>query len=200
MHVAIRLPPIWICAAVVALCPRSALSQVPPDEGDPTALAIQTEFDKLMDPGVTNIQGVRIAMREPIQEFYAKRGFRAAWSNARNAEQLRKALAASYDDGLNPTDYYLPLIEKLSQQVSAPASSPILRAQYDVLLTEALLRLGYHLSFGKVDPTTFDAQWNYGRTPGSMNVAQEVEQALAAEDVYQRVEALKPTHPIYVEV
>jgi hypothetical protein len=57
-----------------------------------------------MDPEVTNIQGARIAMRELIQEFYAKRGFRAAWGNARNAEQLRKALAESYDDGLNPTD------------------------------------------------------------------------------------------------
>jgi murein L,D-transpeptidase YcbB/YkuD len=153
-----------------------------------------------MDPEVTSIQGARIAMREPIQEFYAKRGFRAAWSNARNAEQLRKALAESYDDGLNPADYYLPLIEKLSHQLSEPASTPILRAQYDILLTEALLRLGYHLSFGKVDPTTFDAQWNYGRTPASENVAQEVERALAAEDVYQRVEALKPTHPLYVEL
>jgi murein L,D-transpeptidase YcbB/YkuD len=198
MHAAICLPPIWICAAVLALCPRCALPQAPSDERDPTALAIQAEFDKLMDPEVTSIQGARIAMREPIQEFYAKRGFRPAWSNTRNAEQLRKALAASYDDGLNPADYYLPLIEKLSQQLNAPASSPILRAQYDVLLTEALLRLGYHLSFGKVDPTTFDAHWNYGRTRASTNVAQQVEQALAAEDVYQRVAALKPTHPIYV--
>ena len=200
MHVALRLALIGICAAVVALCPRCAVSQAPPDERDATALAIQAEFDKLMDPEVTNIQGARIAMREPIQEFYAKRGFRAAWSNAHNAEQLRKALADSYEDGLNPADYHLPLIEKLSQQLSEPASTPILRAQYDILLTEALLRLGYHLSFGKVDPTTFDAQWNYGRTPASMNVAQEVEQALAAEDVYQRVDALKPTHPLYVEL
>ena len=153
-----------------------------------------------MHPDVTNIQGARIALREPIQEFYAKRGFRAAWSNAHNAEQLRKALADSYDDGLDPADYHLPLLEKLSQQLSDPGSTPMLRAQYDILLTEALLRLAYHLSFGKVDPETFDAQWNYGRTLASMNVAQEVEQALAAEDVYQRVEALKPTHPLYVEL
>jgi murein L,D-transpeptidase YcbB/YkuD len=66
-----------------------------------------------------------------------------------------------------------------------------------VLLTEALLRLAYHLSFGKVDPQTFDAQWNYGRTLASTDVAQKVEEALAAEDIYQRVEALKPTHSLY---
>jgi murein L,D-transpeptidase YcbB/YkuD len=67
-----------------------------------------------------------------------------------------------------------------------------------VLLTEALLRLAYHLSFGKVDPETFDAQWNYGRTLARTDVAQKVEQALAAADIYQRVEALKPTQYLYV--
>jgi L,D-transpeptidase YcbB len=66
--------------------------------------------------------------------------------------------------------------------------------------SRGLLRLAYHLSFGKVDPETFDPQWNYGRTLASTNVAQEVERALAAGDVYQRVEALKPTHPLYVEL
>lgn len=200
MHTALRLALIWICSAVVGLCPRGALSQESPDDRDPTALAIQAELDKLMHPDVTSIQGARIALRGPIQEFYAKRGFRAAWSKAHNAEQLRKALADSYDDGLDPADYHLPLLEKLSQQLNEAGSTPVLRAQYDVLLTEALLRLAYHLSFGKVDPETFDAQWNYGRTLASTDVAQEVEQALAAEDVYQRVEALKPTHPLYVEL
>ena len=60
-----------------------------------------------------------------------------------------------------------------------------------------LLRLAYHLSFGKVDPQTFDAQWNYGRTLESMDVSRRVEDALAAEDIYQRVEALSPTHSLY---
>ena len=126
MHVALRLALIWICVAIVGLCPRCAVSQASSDDRDPTALAIQAELDKLMDPEVTNIQGARIALREPIQEFYAKRGFRAAWSNAHNAEQLRKALADSYEDGLDPADYHLPLLEKLSQQLSEPGSTPML--------------------------------------------------------------------------
>jgi L,D-transpeptidase YcbB len=200
MSIALRLPLIRICAAVIALCPCYAVSQTPSDDSDHTALAIQTELDKLMHPDVTSIQGARVALREPIQAFYSKRGFRPAWSNPHNAEQLRKALADSYNDGLDPADYHLPLLEKLSQQVLEPDSTAIVRAQYDVLLSEGLLRLAYHLSFGKVDPETFDPQWNYGRTLASTNVAHEVERALAAEDVYQRVEALKPTHPLYVEL
>jgi L,D-transpeptidase YcbB len=198
MHIALRLLLISICVAFIVLSPRGAVSQVLSEDRDPVPVAIQAELDKLMDPDATDIRGARIALRELIQEFYTKRGFRPAWDNAHNAEQLLKALADSHDDGLDPADYHLPLLEKLSHQVSQAGSTPTLRAQYDVLLTEALLRLAYHLSFGKVDPETFDAQWNYGRTLASTNLAQEIEQALAAEDVYQRVEALKPTHPLYV--
>jgi L,D-transpeptidase YcbB len=184
----------------VALQSHSVLAQAGLPASDPVSVAIEAELDALMDPGVDTLRGARIALRELVQEFYARRGFRAAWSNPRNAEQLRKALADSYNDGLDPADYHLPLLEKLSQQVSQPAATHALRAQYDVLLTDALLRLAYHLSFGKVDPETFDPQWNYGRTLAARNVAQKVEEALAAENVLQRVEALKPTHRLYVEL
>ena len=172
----------------------------PQTQDDPVALAIATELEALMNPGLTDIRGARIALQDQVQEFYARRGFRPAWGNASNAEQLRRALADSYADGLNPADYHLPVLEELSTQVTQASATPILRAQYDVLLTEALLRLAYHVSFGKVDPETFDAQWNYGRTLASTDVAEEVEQALAAEDIYRRVEALKPTHTLYVEL
>ncbi|MET0987926.1 MAG: L,D-transpeptidase family protein [Steroidobacteraceae bacterium] len=188
-----------VCAAF-GLQSRAVLAEAGSPASDPVATAIETELDALMHPDVDTIQGARIALREPVQEFYVRRGFRPAWSNARNAEQLRRALADSVNEGLDPADYHLPLLEKLSQQVGQSTATQTLRAQYDVLLTEALLRLAYHLSFGKVDPETFDPQWNYGRTLAARNVAQEVEKALAAEDVYQRVEALKPTHRLYVEL
>jgi murein L,D-transpeptidase YcbB/YkuD len=59
------------------------------------------------------------------------------------------------------------------------------------------LRLGYHLSFGKVDPESFDARWNYGRVLDDRDVAGGIERTLAAQDIYQRIEALKPTHRLY---
>ena len=79
----------------------------------------------------------------------------------------------------------------------APAATDVLRAQYDILHTEALLRLAYHLSFGKVDPESFDPQWNFGRTLAHRDVEREIEEALATKDIYRRIEALKPTHRIY---
>lgn len=104
----------------------------------------------------------------------------------------------SYADGLDPQDYHLPLLKELTQELAMPQATDAVRAQFDVPSTDALLRLGYHLMLGKVDPQTFDAQWNYGTTLDSIDAAKEIEHALAADDIYARVESLKPTHRLYV--
>jgi murein L,D-transpeptidase YcbB/YkuD len=187
---------LWFACAAAACTASLALAQPAPADRDPLAQAIAAEMDTWTTVEPT-IHGARIALPERLQEFYTRRAFRAAWTNARNAEQLRRALAESYEQGLDPKDYHLPLLDELAGQIARSGATDAVRAQYDVLLTEALLRLAYHLSFGKVDPQTFDAQWNYGRTLASMDVSRKVEEALAAEDIYQRVEALKPTHSLY---
>lgn len=182
-------------AALLASLP--VLSQPAAPTADPVATAIAAELDALMAPDVEGIQGRRIAFRELLQEFYARRAFRPAWGDAQNAADLRRAVIDSAADGLNPADYLLPLLDELARQAREPAATPMLIAQQDILQTEALLRLGYHLSFGKVDPETFDSRWNYGRILEDRDVPGRIERTLAAHDVYQRVEALKPTHRLY---
>jgi murein L,D-transpeptidase YcbB/YkuD len=191
------VPRLWFACAAAAFAASLALAQPPPVNGDPLARAIAAELDTWTTAAEPTIHGERVAFSERLQEFYTRREFRAAWDNAHNAEQLTRALAESYADGLDPKDYHQPLLSELATQITGGAAADALRAQYDILLTEALLRLAYHLSFGKVDPQTFDAQWNYGRTLASMDVSREVEQALAAQDIYQRVKALQPTHSLY---
>ena len=189
-----------VAGAAVLLPPQPATSQPAGTISDPVAMAIAAELEALMDPAVNGIQGADIAFQELIQDFYARRAFRPAWGDAKNAAELRRAIADSAADGLIPADYFQPLLEDLARQVQDPAATPMLRAQHDILLTEALLRLGYHLSFGKVDPETFDSQWNYGRTLEDRDVAGRIERALASQDIYQRIEALKPTHRLYGEL
>ena len=183
--------------AALAIAPAT-FSQQSATLTDPVAMAIATELESLMSPEPAPINGVHIALQELIQSFYARRAFRPAWGNTRNAAELRRALAESAADGLDPADYELDLLTRLGRELESAAGSDTLRAQYDILHTEALLRLAYHLSFGKVDPESFDPGWNFGRTLAHRNVEREIEEALAAEDIYQRIEALKPTHRIYV--
>jgi murein L,D-transpeptidase YcbB/YkuD len=184
------------CAAALLSSPP-VFSQTAGTMADPVATAIAAELDALMAPDVDSIQGTRIAFRELLQDFYARRAFRPAWGDARNTADLRRAVADSAADGLTPADYFLPLLDDLARQASGPAATPTLLAQRDILQTEALLRLGYHLSFGKVDPESFDARWNYGRVLDDRDVAGGIERTLAAQDIYQRIEALKPTHRLY---
>ncbi|HEY6644955.1 L,D-transpeptidase family protein [Povalibacter sp.] len=178
---------------VLVLCVTGVSAQTT----DPVALAISAELDAITTSGVSKVHGVDIAMTDLLHQFYSRRQFQPAWTQPQVTAQLRKALADSHEDGLDPADYYLPLLEELSTQAEAAGAMAVTRGQYDILMTEALLRLGYHLSFGKVDPQSFDPQWNYGRTLARMDVAEQIEQAIAARDVYQRLEALKPTHPLY---
>jgi len=167
---------------------------------DPVAVAIAAELDALMNPGVTTIHGARIALGERLHEFYSRREFRAAWSTPQLQSELLRTIADSEADGLNAADYHLPLLRELAAQVAAPDATATLKAQNDILLTEGLLRLAYHLSFGKVDAVSFDAQWNYGRVLPRTDVAQRIEEAITSGAIYDRVAALKPTHPLYVRM
>ena len=189
--------PAWLLWLALAFgAPFSAAQTT----ADPVAEAIAAELDALMNPDVTTIQGARIALADRLQEFYSRREFRAAWVTPQSRSELLRAIADSEADGLNPADYLLPQLQQLATQVAAPDATATLKAQDDILLTEALLRLGYHLSFGKVDPVSFDAQWNYGRVLPRRDVAQKIEDAIASGAVYERLAELRPTQHLYVRM
>jgi murein L,D-transpeptidase YcbB/YkuD len=164
------------------------------------ANAIEAQIDVITQPGAAQIRGLSIAWPQLIHQFYAQRDFRPAWDRPGVVNDLHRALRDSRDDGLDPKDYYSNALATIATEVRTGKADTELRAQFDVLNTEALLRLGYHLSFGKVDPQSFDSQWNYGRTLEKLNVAQEIERALDADDVYNRIESLKPTHSLYINL
>jgi L,D-transpeptidase YcbB len=181
-------------AALIALAYASgALAQG--DTHDP-AIALEAEVGALMHPGA-RIHNLRIAWPEQIHRFYSRREFQPAWADPQIAAELRRALADSRDDGLDPSDYYLRELTAIGETLRTSTGSEELQAQYDLLNTEALLRLVYHLSFGKVDPRSFDSRWNYGRSVEDAGLAAEIENALGAADIYERIEALKPTYYLY---
>jgi hypothetical protein len=87
-------------AAYAALLPAGhALSQATGSTSDPVATAIVAELDLLMDPAVEGIQGEHIAFRDLVQDFYARRAYRAAWGDEKNAAELRRAISDSAAHG-----------------------------------------------------------------------------------------------------
>lgn len=162
------------------------------------ALALEAELNTL-EPAKPELRGLPIAWPGLLPRFYAQRGFRPAWDRAEIVDQLLAAIRASHEDGLTPEDYYLTPLTALVQELRREPVGDEAQAELDVLCTEALLRLSYHLAFGKVDASAFDAQWNYGRVlPPEDKLVAIVEGMVEATDLRARVEGLKPTHYLYV--
>jgi murein L,D-transpeptidase YcbB/YkuD len=151
---------------------------------------LRTQVEALLTSEPVEIHGARVAHPQLIHEFYSRRSFSPAWTNERTAAELRRALKDSEADGLDPRDYHWPALEQLAAAPSAPAA-------YEILHTDALLRIANHLSFGKVDPTSFDPHWNYARTLEGVDIPQKIEVAIASDDIHAHIENLKPTHRMY---
>jgi len=98
-----------------------------------------------------------------LPELYKKYNYQPIWTNPDSVRQLVDAIEDSYHDGLTPEDYHLSLIQQL-QGLLAAKPDPTQQAKLDVVLTDSLVRLGYHLLIGKVDPESLDSNWNMDRT------------------------------------
>jgi murein L,D-transpeptidase YcbB/YkuD len=160
----------------------------------PASSELQTQVEALLESGPFEIQGAHIAYPNVIYAFYSQRSFRPAWTDAHKASELRRALKDSEADGLDPSDYHLAVLEQLA---ASAGGSPATQAAFEILHTDALLRIADHLSFGKVDAATFDAEWNFTRSPAGIDIPQRIESAVASDDIYGEIEKLKPTHRMY---
>ncbi|MEN8108356.1 MAG: L,D-transpeptidase family protein, partial [Pseudomonadota bacterium] len=98
-----------------------------------------------------------------LPALYEKYNYQPIWTNPDSVRQLVDAIEDSYHDGLTPEDYHLTLIQQLQEQL-AVKPDPAKQAELDVVLTDSLVRLGYHLLIGKVDPESLDSNWNMDRT------------------------------------
>jgi len=147
----------------------------------------------------TEVQGETIAATKAVPALYERRRFELAWTAPEKPEQLLRAIRDAEADGLDPSDYHLAALEKLRDRVDhASADSVGLRVDYDLLLTDALARLGYHILFGKVDPERFDPNWNFARVIPDFDPADALANMLEAPDLDEALEREKPQHRLYV--
>jgi murein L,D-transpeptidase YcbB/YkuD len=134
-----------------------------------------------------------------VKSFYEGRKYQPAWvedGSMTQADVLLKAIEETYDDGLTPAYYHLKLIRSLTARVKKGLISDRARlADLDVLLTDAFITLGCHLSGGCVDPVTIKSQWFAKRS--SLDVASVLEQALEKKRIREAVMKLRPQQASY---
>ncbi|WP_198265409.1 L,D-transpeptidase family protein [sulfur-oxidizing endosymbiont of Gigantopelta aegis] len=107
-----------------------------------------------------------IAVQGIINKMYEYNEYQLFWKQPAMTDVLLTAIRHSETLGLAPNDYHLDALSKrleIGLMDKLLGASEQEQAQLDILLTDAVLRLAYHLNFGKVVPDTLDPDWNLRR-------------------------------------
>lgn len=120
-----------------------------------------------------------------IPTYYEKLGYKTAWTNKGNIDDLFLLIYEMENEGLNPEDYHLKKLARLRNIMNANlVTDPNLRIQYDLMLSDALLRIIYHLIFGKVDPEQLHSSWNIYRDIEDTNPLHLFKSAIESPNLY----------------
>ena len=142
-----------------------------------------------------------IASTKVLPEIYEQQNFRLIWTDSDAILQLIDAVQNIKDDGLNPQDYHLDDLLLYHNAIQAIGQNdPWLSADFDILLTDSLIRLAYHLYFGKVDPTTLNPGWNLSRQLKSRNPARIILEIIRLGSIKSTIDSLKPNYPVYLRL
>jgi murein L,D-transpeptidase YcbB/YkuD len=129
-----------------------------------------------------------------LERFYQTQGHRFVWHDNEqlnpNGRLLFEWLAASVEEGLNPSDYYVDHLRYLT--------TPLLPGHYflrELMLTEGYLRLASDLRLGSVDPNDVDPQWLLPADP--FDPLDQLVKALQADDLARLLLSFKPSNQAY---
>jgi murein L,D-transpeptidase YcbB/YkuD len=176
----------WLLGLLLA---ASALFGVAAAE--PLSEALRNRVEALRSAGDARIGAGSAAARALVAALYEKRGFVPLWAEATRERALLAAIEASRTHGLDPRDYHADLL------ANAAADGERAQAERELLLTDAFVRLAYHLYFGKADPRSLQHGWNFARTLDGADPAAALANLLAAADPGAALEALAPRLPLY---
>jgi murein L,D-transpeptidase YcbB/YkuD len=176
----------------------SAAPAVAPAEAQPAKTA------KVLPKLTVGKEVIRAAVM--LSRFYEGREYRPAWSNEdgplpRADDLIRTIQEEAEREGLRPGDYRLAKLAMLVRKVcQKPGEAqkpldPCLLADLDLLLTDAFLTYGAHVSVGKLRLNAMDAQWFEQRQKADL--VQVLQTAVDTNRVADALKTLPPPHAGY---
>jgi murein L,D-transpeptidase YcbB/YkuD len=135
----------------------------------PVAHLIEAQISARQADRRFTCQGELICGIALIPDFYAARNYAPVWSSPRGPVPQALALLAEIArvdaDGLAPEDYHHQRLQAMAADLAAAAGDggappPRLRADFDLLMTDAAFLLGSHMLGGRVNPETIHASWS----------------------------------------
>jgi murein L,D-transpeptidase YcbB/YkuD len=169
-----------------------------PDQTEEIQKNIRAAIEQMTQAGKLKIGDVWIAAIPILSEFYERRQFKPAWTATDKIDDLMSAINDIEMDGLIPDDYHIRQILKMSQKIELQSPpEPQLLAYIDLLLTDALVLMGYHLNYGKVYPANLDPNWNMLAQMNHRDPATLIQKTIDSGSFYQFLSDLKPRDEFY---
>ena len=143
------------------------------------------------------IEGEEILAQEIILHVYQDNAFRPYWTDETNIHELMQLIEEASDHGLTPADYNMDQLRRILAERSNNPSAEI-AAEADIMLTESLLRYGYHRRYGKIKASSMDSDINFKReTFRDQSPGTTMEEILAAPSLQGFIDLAAPSGPYY---
>lgn len=146
-----------------------------------------------------NFYGGSLLARPAVEMFYASRHYKPVWLNGATfypqGDSLLNILHSAVYFGLLPSDYHLMQINVLAEKRNKSTFHYQDIAALDVLMTDALITIGHHIRYGRVQKDTL---YRFNALP-------EIDSALTAmliesvnrNNIREALEAAEPAHAAY---
>lgn len=151
---------------------------------------IQTEIKYRMEQIQEVSEKNSTAGQKILPELYESYDYNLIWDTTKSTH-LTQLISEMSNEGLLPEDYFDSKIRELSSEVSSK-STVKKQVTLDLLKTESLIRMVYHLEFGKVDPEALDANWNIYKEIDSITPVKWFTSISNSDNLYEKVKQLIP--------
>ncbi|MBS0376654.1 MAG: L,D-transpeptidase family protein [Proteobacteria bacterium] len=170
----------WLLAPLAALAVAA----------DPAA-ALRAPLHALAAGERVRIAGEEIVSHVALPRLYDPAAGALLWQAPARRAELLAAVRGALDDGLRPSDYHLAALEQLAADGGHDAD-------FDLLASDAYLRLLYDLYLGRVDPLAIEPNWNLKPRPLREEPALAyVRDAIASGQIREAVARARPQHWLY---
>ncbi len=146
------------------------------------------------------VRGRTVAAAPLITELYTRGDSNLLWQRGNAIRELIAMVDASYQEGLKPEDYHQRTLREMYIEYRAGELTACERASFDLLLTDALIHLGYHFAYGKVNPRQLDTNWNLRRGAVSQDPAEAILEIIKRGAIGDTLGGLLPSTPFYIQM
>jgi murein L,D-transpeptidase YcbB/YkuD len=158
--------------------------------------AIREHIERHQMSGRLVLAEADVAARDVLWKLYEDNDYAPLWTGRDRASFLIDMLGRAGEEGLLPRDYHHNQLVKLNQSQPRAGTG---QAEFDILLTDSLIRYVYHRYFGKVNPSDLDSDWNLSRRL-DRDPLEMVAGILSAGDMEQHIADLMERSPYYKQM